>query len=105
MPSPMAASRPIVLGVDGEARTTLLNAEAGVAIPPADPTALADAICGLARDPARRAEMGAAGAAFVRREFDRRVWATRYLALLETVAVAATSAHRVTVDGDDAVIM
>ena len=40
-----------------------------------------------------------------RREFDRRVWATRYLALLETVAVAATSAHRVAVDGDDAVIM
>jgi glycosyltransferase involved in cell wall biosynthesis len=101
----MAASRPIVLGVDGEARTTLLNAEAGVAIPPADPTALADAVCGLARDPARRAEMGAAGAVFVRREFDRRVWATRYLALLETVAVAATSAHRVAVDGDDAVIM
>jgi glycosyltransferase involved in cell wall biosynthesis len=85
----MAACRPIVLGVEGEARDTVLEAGAGVAVAPADHVALADAIVELGRDPARRAAMGASGASFVEREFNRRVWAQRYLALLETVAVAA----------------
>ena len=85
----MAASRPIVLSVEGEARDTVLQAGAGIAVPPANSVALAGAIVELARDPARRAAMGASGAAFVEREFNRRVWAGRYLALLETVAGAA----------------
>jgi glycosyltransferase involved in cell wall biosynthesis len=87
----MAAARPIVLAVEGEARDTLLEAEAGVAIPPADSAALADAVYRLARDPALRAAMGASGSAFVRREFSRRVWAARYLTLLETLSAAATA--------------
>jgi glycosyltransferase involved in cell wall biosynthesis len=87
----MAAGRPIVLGVDGEARDTLVRAGAGIAIPPGDAGALADAICTLARDPARRAAMGESGAAFVRREFDRRAWAARYLELLEHVSTAAAA--------------
>ena len=87
----MAACRPIVLGVDGEARNTLLEAQAGVVVPQADPVALADGVYRLARDRPLRAAMGESGAAFVRREFSRRAWASRYLALLETIAVAATA--------------
>jgi glycosyltransferase involved in cell wall biosynthesis len=87
----MAASRPIVLGVEGEARETLLEAAAGLAVPPGDSVALADAVYRLARDRALRASMGASGAAFVQREFSRRVWAARYLSLLEGVAVVATA--------------
>ena len=84
----MAASRPVVLGVEGEARDTLIHAGAGIAVPPGDAPALADAICRLARDPGLRAAMGESGLAYVQREYSRRVWAARYLALLEAVAVA-----------------
>jgi glycosyltransferase involved in cell wall biosynthesis len=85
----MAASRPIVLGVEGEARDMLLEAEAGIAIPPADSVALVDAVCRLARDRALRAAMGASGLAFVQREFSRRAWSARYLRMLETVSAGA----------------
>jgi glycosyltransferase involved in cell wall biosynthesis len=84
----MAAARPIVLGVEGEALDALRDAGAGIAIPPGDATALVDAVCRLARDPALRTAMGESGQAYVRREFSRRVWAGRYLALLEAVAAA-----------------
>ena len=86
----MAASRPIVLSVEGEARETLLQANAGIAIPPGDHGALAGAVQTLAEDAAMRAAMGAAGATFVAREFSRRTWAARYLRTLETVAVLGT---------------
>jgi glycosyltransferase involved in cell wall biosynthesis len=86
----MAASRPIVLSVEGEARETLLQANAGIAVPPGDHGALAGAVHTLADDTALRAAMGAAGATFVEREFSRRTWAARYLRTLETVAVSAT---------------
>src|SRR6185436_3593068 len=82
----MAAARPIVLGVEGEARDTLLEAGAGIAIPPGDAVAMADAVCRLACDPALRAAMGESGMAYVQREYSRRVWAARYLALLEDVS-------------------
>jgi glycosyltransferase involved in cell wall biosynthesis len=101
----MAAARPIVLGVEGEARDTLLEAEAGVPIPPADSVALGNAVYRLARDPALREAMGASGSAFVHREFNRRVWAARYLAVLETVAVAATAPAHLAPDGDHPVTM
>jgi glycosyltransferase involved in cell wall biosynthesis len=87
----MAAARPIVLGVEGEARDTLLRAGGGIAVPLGDGAALADAVCRLARDPALRAAMGESGAAFVQREFSRRIWAARYLALLEEISAATST--------------
>ena len=78
----MAASLPIVIAVDGEARTTLERAHAGLVVQPGNATALASAIARLAGDRQARAQMGAAGAAFVEREFSRRTWAERYLDLL-----------------------
>jgi glycosyltransferase involved in cell wall biosynthesis len=84
----MAAARPIVLGVEGEALDALLDAGAGIAIPPGDATALVDAVCTLARDPTLRTAMGESGRAYVQREYSRRVWAARYLTLLEAVSAA-----------------
>jgi len=98
----MAAARPIVLGVEGEAHDTLLRAGAGIAVPPGDAEALAAAVHRLARDPLQRTAMGESGAAYVRREFSRRTWGVRYLALLEIVAAAA-GARRIAPDGHDPV--
>ncbi len=81
----MAAERPVVLAVEGEARGVLERSGGGVAVAPGNAEALAAAILQLAGDPALRTALGAAGRTFVEREFDRRVWAARYLALLEGV--------------------
>lgn len=74
----MAAGRPIILGVEGEARAVLERSGAGVAIPPGDGEALAAAISALSQDPARRQAMGQAGRAFVAEAFNRQGWAKRY---------------------------
>jgi len=78
----MAAAKPIVLAVQGEAQTVLERAGAGIAVHPGDAAALAAAIARLASDRHERARMGQAGASFVAREFSRPLWATRYLSLL-----------------------
>jgi glycosyltransferase involved in cell wall biosynthesis len=86
----MAAARPIVLAVEGEARDTLLEAGAGIAIPPGSVRDLIDAIGTLAGDRELRAAMGASGMAFVQREYSRRAWAGRYLQLLVSVSRMST---------------
>lgn len=87
----MAAGRPIILGVEGEARAVLERSGAGVAIPPGDADALAAAIVALGRDPAARKAMGQAGRVFVEREFSRAAWARRYEAWLSSLVNAPPS--------------
>ena len=84
----MAAARPIVLAVDGEARRLLERAGAGVAVPPGDAAALAGALRQLADDAGWRHSLGAAGAEFVERDFSRHTWAQRYLRILDQVRLA-----------------
>jgi glycosyltransferase involved in cell wall biosynthesis len=81
----MAAARPIVLAVDGEAKDTLCRAGAGLPITPGDVDAMVQGILTLADDAERRRAMGAAGRQFVEREFGRRIWARRLLDVLERV--------------------
>ncbi len=85
----MAAARPIVLGVRGEAARTLELSGGGVAITPEDPGQLAEVLEGLAGDEARRRALGAAGREFVGREFSRAFWARRMLEVMERVATGA----------------
>jgi len=85
----MAAARPILLAVDGEARAVLERSGGGVAIPPGDAPALAAAIERLASDRAACESMGDAGRRFVDSEFNRRVWARRYLQILDRTRMGA----------------
>ncbi|TDX59899.1 glycosyltransferase involved in cell wall biosynthesis [Methylosinus sp. sav-2] len=89
----MAMRRPIVLGVDGEARKLLEEARAGIAITPQSANELAAAILRLANDRNLVARLGASGCAHVREHYDRAVLAARYLDVL-SAAIGAEPAKR-----------
>src|SRR5207248_1410361 len=59
----------------------IADGRTGVLVPPGDPSALAAALQSLISDPARRARLGAAGAARVRRAFDMNQGISRLAAL------------------------
>lgn len=82
----MAAGKPIVLAVEGEAKRILECAQGGICVPPGDAHALAKAVAELARSADLRARLGASGAHYVAREFDRALWAERYLEILDVVS-------------------
>jgi len=88
----MAVGRPILLGVEGEARALLHRAGAGVAIEPENAVQLAATIRALAGDPARSRQLGENGRRFVAREFLREKLADRYLELLAGLAPSAATA-------------
>lgn len=81
----MGCSRPIILGVEGEARDAVERAQAGLCVQPENPDALADAILCLYRDPELADSLGRNGRAFVRKNFCRDRLANTYLDLLHEV--------------------
>jgi glycosyltransferase involved in cell wall biosynthesis len=82
----MASGKPIVLGVEGEAKAVLERSDAGIAITPESVDELLEAVGRLEADRALGRAMGEAGRAFVAEEFSREVWAGRMLEVLETCA-------------------
>jgi glycosyltransferase involved in cell wall biosynthesis len=84
----LAAGRPVVGAVAGEAAQILREAGA-VVVAPGDTAALAAAISRLAADPAQRAYLAAVGRAYVERFFDRAELARQYRKIL-----AAPGDHR-----------
>jgi glycosyltransferase involved in cell wall biosynthesis len=89
----MAMGRPIVLGVEGEARALLDEAGGGIGITPQSAEELAAAVKRLADDRELCARLGASGSTFVRENYDRSKLAMRYLDLLEET-IATTGATR-----------
>jgi glycosyltransferase involved in cell wall biosynthesis len=89
----MAAGKPIVLAVDGEASDMLARAAGGVAVPPGDADSLAAAIAHLALNPPERVRMGASAQRFVAAEFSRKRWADRYSSLLARISETAAGAR------------
>lgn len=81
----MGMAKPIVLGVEGEARELVEAAGGGIAIAPEDAAGLAAAVERLADDPALRARLGASASHFVREHYDRRRLAARYLDVMDGV--------------------
>lgn len=81
----MAMRRPIVLGVEGEARALLDEAGAGIGIVPEDDAGLAEAIRALAADPDGAGALGESGRRFVAANFDRARLAARYADFLSGI--------------------
>jgi glycosyltransferase involved in cell wall biosynthesis len=79
----LAAGKPVVAALAGEAGQILREAGAWV-VAPGDSGALADAIRTLAADPQRRQEMGRQGRCYVEKYFDRGTLARLYRKLLES---------------------
>lgn len=79
----MAAGRPVVLAIDGVIREVVERAGAGLAIPPGDPQAMAEAIRELASHPQEARAMGLAGRVYVQKHFSRRDLAEKLALLLD----------------------
>lgn len=89
----MAMRRPIVLGVEGEARSLLDAAGAGIAVTPDSAEELAAAVVRLADDPALASRLGGNGRDYVRAHFDRRSLAASYVKVLESAVAARSGYH------------
>ena len=79
----MAMQRPIVLGVEGEAKKLLESADAGVSVEPENARELADAVLTLVNDHDRATTHGKVGMAYVQKHFDRKVLAQDCLRVFE----------------------
>lgn len=90
----MAMRRPIILGLEGEARALLEQAGAGIAVTPESAAELAAAVTRLADDRELGARFGASGCAHVREHYNREKLALRYLDVLEDLAASARSLRR-----------
>jgi colanic acid biosynthesis glycosyl transferase WcaI len=79
----MSCARPVILGVEGQARNVLEEAAAGVAIEPEDSDALAEAICRLADDSDLAHALGRNGRDYIVRRLSRGQTAEKYIRILE----------------------
>lgn len=79
----LAQGLPVLTNYPGWIAELLVDHGAGVAVPPGDPRAFAQALVALHQDPARRQAMGRAARALAEAHFDRRHLAQRFVAWLE----------------------
>jgi len=78
----MAAGRPVILSVEGEAKEILLSSQSGLAIPPEDSGAMVEAILKLRNEPSLCQSLGRNGRQAVLEKYQRRAEAAKYLNLL-----------------------
>ena len=79
----MAAGRPIILAIDGVIREVVEAAGSGIAVPPGDAGAIAQAALELAQNPIQARQMGLAGRQYVEAHFNRRFLAEKLALLVE----------------------
>lgn len=84
----MAMAKPIILGVEGEAKRIIEEAGAGVPVTPENPSELVTAIRKLREDPALCVSLGEKGREYVKRFYDRDKRAVDYATVLEVVATS-----------------
>jgi colanic acid biosynthesis glycosyl transferase WcaI len=81
----MSCARPVILGVDGQARAILEEAHAGLVIEPESAAALANAIRYLAANREMARQLGQNGREHILRKFSRHRTAEKYIHVLEAV--------------------
>jgi glycosyltransferase involved in cell wall biosynthesis len=84
----MAMERPIILGVDGQAREIVEQSGGGVFVEPENSGRLAETVLKMSRDSAGTELIGKEGGRFVRQHYDRDKLASRYLDVLRSVAAS-----------------
>jgi glycosyltransferase involved in cell wall biosynthesis len=78
----MSCARPVILGVEGQARKILEEAQAGICVEPENSTELARAVLRLAEDAPLREALGRNGRRHILQHFSRRQTATTYMDVL-----------------------
>ena len=81
----MSCARPVILGVDGQAREIIEDAKAGMVIEPENAEALAAAILQLSTNREQGQELGTKGREYILRKFSRASTAEKYIQVLERV--------------------
>jgi glycosyltransferase involved in cell wall biosynthesis len=81
----MSCARPVILGVDGQARKIMDQAGAGVYAEPENAAALVQVITRLAANPILRETLGRNGRRHIVQHFSRRQTAKAYIAVLEGI--------------------
>ena len=81
----MACGRPVILGVEGQAKEILEKANAGLAVAPENPEHLVKAIERLRSDEYLRNSLGHNGVEYVFNNFSRESTSVSYLELLENI--------------------
>jgi colanic acid biosynthesis glycosyl transferase WcaI len=79
----MSCARPVILGVDGQARQIVEAAGAGLVIEPENSAALVGAINQLKANPNLKSEMGKAGREYIVQKFSRASTAGKYIGVLQ----------------------
>lgn len=81
----MSCARPVILGVEGQAKEILEKAEAGISIEPGSSDALAHAIAFLAANRQLGQSLGENGRHYILRHLSRQQTAKTYLSILQSV--------------------
>jgi glycosyltransferase involved in cell wall biosynthesis len=81
----MSCCRPVILGVDGQARQIVEEADAGIVIKPENPDALVAAVEQLNANPELGRAMGQKGRDYIVKNLSRASTAGKYIRVLETL--------------------
>jgi glycosyltransferase involved in cell wall biosynthesis len=81
----MACGRPVILGVDGQAREVMENGKGGVYIPPADSEKLANVVTKLKDNEGLRKNLGESGRDFILSKYTRKEKAKEYINILSSL--------------------
>jgi len=81
----MSCARPVIVGVDGQARQIVEEASAGIVIEPENPDALAAAVQRLHENRELGRVMGQKGREYIVKNFSRASTAEKYLKILNTI--------------------